>query len=198
MKTQKTKRDNLLEQVHLAIKNGRMGDELFGDQLESIYSVRSSKELNDEQLKELIEVLHIKGWINGQGKDKNGDKISDHLPDKERNKLYAQLHIALKKGRVTDESYRKWLDKVFSVRSSKELSDDQLRQAVKNLRSVGWLDGKGRGATAQGDLNRPKSKGNSNRPSDKQWNFLTSLSRQMGWNGLEDKALATFVLRIAK
>ena len=106
----------------------------------------------------------------------------------ERNRLLAQLHIALKQKRITDESYRNWLEKLFSVRSSTELDDDQLKQAVKLLRSAGWLDGRGRGAT----------NGNGDRPTDKQWSKLAALSRQMGWSGLEDKALATFVLRIAK
>ncbi|MFK5947796.1 MAG: regulatory protein GemA [Methylococcales bacterium] len=108
----------------------------------------------------------------------------------ERNNLYAQLHIALKNKRVTDESYRKWLNEVFSVNSAKDLDEQQLRKAVRTLRSVGWLDGRGRGTT--------NKTGMGNRPSDKQWSKLAVLSRQLGMNGLNDKALATFVYRIVK
>lgn len=107
----------------------------------------------------------------------------------ERNRLLAQIHIALKEKRITDESYRNWLEKIFSVRSSKDLDEGELQQAVKLFRSAGWLDGRGRGATENGD---------GNRPTDMQWSKLAVLTRQMGWNGLEDKALSTFVLRIAK
>ncbi len=106
----------------------------------------------------------------------------------EKSRLIAKIHIAIQKKGVTEEAYREWLEKLFNVRSSKYLDESQLIQAVEILTSAGWLDGNGRGATSeQGD-----------RPSAKQWAKLAALSRQMGWDGLEDKALSTFCKRTAK
>ena len=107
-------------------------------------------------------------------------------PKTERGRLLAKLHIAVQANPATDQEYRDWLEVGWGVRSSADLSLNQLRQAIGELERAGWLDGLARGGDGE------------DRPTAKQWNFLAALSRNRGWDGLEAPQLATFVKRIAK
>jgi len=104
----------------------------------------------------------------------------------ERQRLLAQLHIALNAGSTADKEYRDWLEAYWGVRSSADLDPPQLREAIAHLTAPGWLESAMRGDPGKG------------RPTPKQWTLLEALARSMEWNGLDAPELAAFLKRTAK
>lgn len=104
-----------------------------------------------------------------------------------RNTLLGLIHLAVDRQGISETEYRDWLEREFGVRSAASLTDEQLHSTVNCLRSAGWLDRKGRGAS-----------GRSDQPTTGQWAKIAALSREMGWDGLEAPELQKFVERVTK
>ncbi|TAN50301.1 MAG: regulatory protein GemA [Methylococcaceae bacterium] len=113
-------------------------------------------------------------------------------PTSMRNTLIGLVHLAFARLNYSDAEYRDLLEKMTGKRSCKELSDDQLDQLVKEFREAGALE----------DRRKPAKKfqggAGLDRPTPKQWAWLDKLARDVGYEGLEDAGLATFVRRVAK
>lgn len=115
-----------------------------------------------------------------------------------RNGDLAMIHMAAKrlfgdvsKGSEGRASYEDWLDRLTGKRSAGALTVEERIDLIKRLRKDGLIADRapgGAGRTAGGD----------NRPTSAQWAKLGALSRAMGWKGLEDPALKSFVKRTAK
>lgn len=103
-----------------------------------------------------------------------------------RRNLLAQIHLGAKRLGLSEDQYRGWLEQSTGKRSCRDLNDKQLAHLAAALRKHGAADGGQRGGTSI------------DRPTDKQWDKLAAMSRRMGWNGLEDSRLATFVKRVVK
>jgi phage gp16-like protein len=103
-----------------------------------------------------------------------------------RQALLAQIHIGRKRWGISEEQYRDWLQYQTGQRSCGELSDLMLEIVAEAVRSSGMLDAGARGGSGE------------DRPTDKQWAKLGWLARQMGWNGLSDERMNTFVKHMVK
>ncbi|MCE7729641.1 regulatory protein GemA [Vibrio campbellii] len=107
-----------------------------------------------------------------------------------RNKYYGMIHKGVhtllkdRMGFSDDDEYRNYLGLTVGKTSCKDMSDEELIEMVKGLRSEGYLNFN----------NRPGGFGG-NRPTDLQWAKLAALSKQKGWKGLQDERLDKFVER---
>lgn len=114
-----------------------------------------------------------------------------------RHTYYGLVHKGVKAlledrmGFFDDDEYRNYLGITTGKTSCKALSDDELRKVVQELKQEGYL------------LDSPQFKkrlgGQSPRqPSGNQWAKLAILAKAMGWTGLNDPALDSFVARTVK
>ena len=107
-----------------------------------------------------------------------------------RKKYYGMIHKgvqALLKDRMgfsDDDEYRNYLGITTGKTSCKEMSDDELVEVVKGLRSEGYLNFAQRPGGLRGS-----------RPTHAQWAKLAALSKEKGWTGLNDERLDKFVER---
>jgi len=105
-----------------------------------------------------------------------------------RSRLIAAVHLGAKRLGFTEDERRLWLERSTGKRSCSDLGDETLEQVVKALNDLGALDPPGsRGGTSS-----------ENRPTPAQWSKLAALARELGFNGLSDNGLKTFVKRICK
>lgn len=111
--------------------------------------------------------------------------------DRRRSDL-AMIHIAAK--RLFDDdraAYEDWLETRTGRRSAGDLNPDERIRFIKQLRRDGLIPERARGGIGA-------TVGGAERPTPAQWAKIGGLSRSMGWNGLEDQKLRSFVLRTAK
>ncbi|WP_108945608.1 regulatory protein GemA [Shewanella halifaxensis] len=105
-----------------------------------------------------------------------------------RNQAYGLVHKGMKamlQHQFTDDAYRAEIQKLTGQDSCKKMTDAQLTAVVEHLTRKGFLASRG-------------ARNNPNRPTQAQWRKLAAMSYSMGWNGLDDAALLTFVQRTAK
>ncbi len=114
---------------------------------------------------------------------------TDKAGKSRRQSLLAQIHIGLKRSRITEKQYRDFLEEVTGKRSAGDLTDAELEMVARAVRESGTLDGKNRGG---------RGIHQEDRPSDGQWDKLAWLARELGWTGLSDARLATVSRRVAK
>lgn len=106
---------------------------------------------------------------------------------------YAMIHkgvTALLKDRMgfcDDDEYRNYLGITVGKTSCKDMTDEELVDLVKNLRSEGYLT----------FSKQPGGQGEGNRPTNAQWAKLAALAKDKGWDGLNDARLDAFVERTA-
>ena len=106
-----------------------------------------------------------------------------------RKSYYAMVHkgvnalIKDRFGYVDDDEYRNYLALTIGKTSCKDMSDDELRSVVQNLRSEGYLEHKRFGGS------------NYDRPTKDQWAKLAALAKEKGMTGLNDSSLDAFVER---
>ncbi|WP_172379774.1 regulatory protein GemA [Vibrio sp. Vb339] len=114
-----------------------------------------------------------------------------------RHAYYGLVHKGVKAllndrmGFYDDDEYRNYLGIQTGQTSCKDLSDDTLRELVAELKRQGYLE----------DSIKFKKRlgGSSSRqPSNLQWAKLAALAKSMGWQGLDDPALDSFVKRTVK
>ncbi|WGW01565.1 regulatory protein GemA [Vibrio sp. YMD68] len=114
-----------------------------------------------------------------------------------RHAYYGLVHKGVKAllndrmGFYEDDEYRNYLGIQTGQTSCKDLSDDTLRELVAELKRQGYLE----------DSTKFKKRlgGSSSRqPSNLQWAKLAALAKSMGWQGLDDPALDSFVKRTVK
>ncbi|MEZ9545607.1 MULTISPECIES: regulatory protein GemA [Vibrio] len=114
-----------------------------------------------------------------------------------RHAYYGLVHKGVKAllndrmGFYDDDEYRNYLGIQTGQTSCKDLSDDTLRELVTELKRQGYLE----------DSIKFKKRlgGSSSRqPSNLQWAKLAALAKSMGWQGLDDPALDSFVKRTVK
>lgn len=115
-----------------------------------------------------------------------------------RNGDLAMIHIAAKrlfgdvsKGSDGRTDYEDWLERHTGKRSAGKLTVAERIELIKTLRQQGLVPEKGRGGYGQ-------TAGGEDRPTSAQWAKIGGLSRDLGWDGLEDARLQTFVKRTAK
>lgn len=115
-----------------------------------------------------------------------------------RNGDLAKIHIAAKRlfGDVSKNGdgradYEDWLAKHTGKRSAGKLTIAERTALVKQLRKDGLLPERARGGAGQ-------TAAGEDRPTSAQWAKIGGLSRDLGWNGLEDERLQGFVRRTAK
>ncbi|TCL30411.1 uncharacterized protein DUF1018 [Vibrio crassostreae] len=114
-----------------------------------------------------------------------------------RHAYYGLVHKGVKAllndrlGFYDDDEYRNYLGIQTGQTSCKNLSDGVLRQLVEELKQQGYLED---------SLKFKKRLGGSSarHPSSKQWAKLAALAKSMGWQGLDDPALDSFVKRTVK
>ncbi|CAK1992805.1 Regulatory protein GemA [Vibrio crassostreae] len=114
-----------------------------------------------------------------------------------RQAYYGLVHKGVKAllndrlGFYDDDEYRNYLGIQTGQTSCKNLSDGALRQLVEELKQQGYLED---------SLKFKKRLGGSSarHPSSKQWAKLAALAKSMGWQGLDDPALDSFVKRTVK
>lgn len=114
-----------------------------------------------------------------------------------RHAYYGLVHKGVKAllndrlGFYDDDEYRNYLGIQTGQTSCKNLSDGALRQLVEELKQQGYLED---------SLKFKKRLGGSSarHPSSKQWAKLAALAKSMGWQGLDDPALDSFVKRTVK
>lgn len=114
-----------------------------------------------------------------------------------RHAYYGLVHKGVKAllndrlGFYDDDEYRNYLGIKTGQTSCKNLSDGALRQLVEELKQQGYLED---------SLKFKKRLGGSSarHPSSKQWAKLAALAKSMGWQGLDDPALDSFVKRTVK
>lgn len=114
-----------------------------------------------------------------------------------RHAYYGLVHKGVKAllldrmGFYDEDEYRNYLGIKTGLTSCKDLSDESLRQLVHELKQQGFL--------ADSPKFKQRLGGNSsNQPSSKQWAKLAALAKSIGWQGLDDPALDTFVKRTIK
>lgn len=109
-----------------------------------------------------------------------------------RNTLIGLVHLGFARLNYSDAEYRDCLERMTGKRSCKELTDAQLDQVVRQFKDAGVLEDKRQPAKKyQGGAGY-------DRPTSKQWAVLDKLAREVGYEGLEDAGLASFVRRVAK
>ncbi len=88
-----------------------------------------------------------------------------------------------------DDTYRGWLEKQTSRRSSTACTDAQLAHLVDELRALGFAPPPA-----------PRAKGGSGpgHPTLRQWSKVEMLAKRLGFTGMDDPGLATFCRRVAK
>ena len=114
-----------------------------------------------------------------------------------RHAYYGLVHKGVKAllndrlGFYDDDEYRNYLGIQTGQTSCNNLSDGALRQLVEELKQQGYLED---------SLKFKKRLGGSSahQPSSKQWAKLAALAKSMGWQGLDDPALDSFVKRTVK
>lgn len=107
-----------------------------------------------------------------------------------RARLYAMIHLAVKRLGWDDDTYRAWLEKHTSKRSCSECSDSQLSLAADLLRDLGALDQ---------PAPIPAGGSGPDRPTQAQLRAVTAAAKNCGLSGaFNDPALLTLCRRIAK
>ena len=119
-------------------------------------------------------------------------------PNSRRNGDMAMVHMAAKRlfgdvsrGADGRDAYEDWLERLTGKRSAGQLTLDDRIALIKRLRKDGLIPERGRGGTG-------RTSAGADRPTSAQWAKIGGLSRSMGWKGLEDPALKSFVKRTAK
>jgi len=115
-----------------------------------------------------------------------------------RNADLAQIHIAAKRlfGDVSKtgdgrSDYEDWLENRTGKRSASKLTHAERAALIKHLRKEGLLKQRTHGGTG-------RTVAGEDRPTSQQWAKIGGLSRDLGWDGLEDERLQSFVRRTAK
>ncbi|WP_417883058.1 regulatory protein GemA [Vibrio rumoiensis] len=114
-----------------------------------------------------------------------------------RRSYYGLIHKGVKAllvdrmGHFDDDEYRNYLGITTGKTSCKDLSDDELRLLVRELKAQGYLQ--------DSPAFKKRLGGSSSRqPSNLQWAKLAAMAKEMGWSGLNDAALDAFVKRTVK
>ena len=112
---------------------------------------------------------------------------------KGRNKLLAMVHIGAKKLFGDDrDAYEAFLLREIGKNSCAKASDKQIEKIVTAMQKLGGLEAKsGRQQSASGGKSY-------DRPTALQRAKLAALSRDMGWDGLNDPALFAFIKRTTR
>lgn len=102
---------------------------------------------------------------------------------------YAMIHKGVndllrdRMGYTDDDEYRNYLALTIGKTSCKDMTDDELKSVVNNLRGEGYLAHKRFGGSSE------------NRPTTDQWAKLAALAKEKGMRGLDDERLDKFVER---
>lgn len=99
-----------------------------------------------------------------------------------------KMKLSVELGEFTDDAYRECLISLTDKSSCKEMTFAELQSVISLLRDQGYLNTQAPRTTIA----------NANKPTDAQWRKLAALSYSRGWAGLNDPALAAFVLRTTK
>jgi len=118
--------------------------------------------------------------------------MTDASISSRRRDQLAMLHLGAKNMGWDDDTRRGWMEKHTGKRSGKDCSPNELDRLCSELRRLGALDN-----------GRPLGKGDSGgrgagRPSRAQWIALKSAAKKLGFSGIDDPALVTFIRRVAK
>lgn len=113
--------------------------------------------------------------------------------DLKRTADLAMIHMAAKtlfgevsRGGAGREDYEAWLARLTGKRSAAALTQGERIDLVRHLRREGLVAERGAGGRSAG------------RPTAEQWSHIGGLARQMGWSGLEDTRLQSFVQRTTR
>lgn len=119
-----------------------------------------------------------------QNARRNGDMAIIHMAAK-------RLFGDVSRGGDGRAEYEDWLHRLTGKRSAGKLTLDERIALIGRLRKDGLVPDRGRGGTG-------RTAGGADRPTSAQWAKIGALSQAMGWRGLEDAALKSFVSRTAK
>ena len=108
-----------------------------------------------------------------------------------RNQL-SMLHLGAKNMGWDEDTRRAWMDKLVGQRSGKDCTDAELDRLCTEMRRLGALDN-GR------PLGRADAGGRGEgRPSRAQLIALKTAAKKLGFSGIDDPGLTTFVRKVAK
>lgn len=114
-----------------------------------------------------------------------------------RHAYYGLVHKGVKAlleermGFFDNDEYRNYLGITIGKTSCKDLTDDELRFLVRELRDQGYLQ--------DSPAFKKRLGGSTSRqPSNLQWAKLAAMAKEIGWSGLDDAALDAFVKRTVK
>ncbi|EJR3664440.1 regulatory protein GemA [Vibrio cholerae] len=114
-----------------------------------------------------------------------------------RHAYYGLVHKGVKAllldrmGFFDGDEYRNYLGIQTGKTSCKDLTDGALMQLVNELKQQGYLED-------SSNFKKRLGGSSSNQPSSKQWAKLAILAKSIGWQGLDDPALDSFVKRTIK
>lgn len=113
------------------------------------------------------------------------------ITPRRRNQL-SMLHLGAKNMGWDEDTRRAWMEKLVGKRSGKDCNDMELDRLCTEMRRLGALDN-GR------PLGRADAGGRGEgRPSRAQLIALKTAAKKLGFSGIDDPGLATFVRKVGK
>ncbi len=118
--------------------------------------------------------------------------MTDTSSTTRRRAQLSMLHLGAKNMGWDEDTRRAWMERLTGKRSGKDCSNDELDRLCTELRRLGALDN-GR------PLGRADAGGSGEgRPSRAQLIALKTAAKKLGFSGIDDPGLATFVRNVAK